>query len=432
MKKALFVWFLCPVLLWPVSQPRVFSPVPIATNTVINLETAPCDERCLERLLQEERLFSFLARYENAGQNRPLQEAYQRYSGFFNLGVPASSGVRMAVLIPSDVIGRYSVMVAGSVSAYLLSKNEPFELRVFDSVDESPQNLMRAITELEAAGFKRVLAALTAEGAETLARLPVNAEVFIPTVNRSELSVNPGANLFFGGIDYAQQLGALSRYQGGERTIAFDEPIPLSQKISAQADATCPVPPVRITINNPRINFSNLFKTEGVEHNTTLLLNTQPVRTSLILSQVTFNDINISAALSTQINFNPLILTLTQNEDVEKFYVASAIGESSKELREMNALMQNDLRFNWIPYATTVLADLISQRQRGDFSTQSKQFKLTLIDNQIQYPVTVYQIRGGRFIPAPPPQMPAEQISSAHHPSVLGVPPPPAPAPLLP
>lgn len=405
MKKSFFAGILLSALLWAApSQPRVFSAVPVASNTVINLETAQCDDRCLAALLEEERIFSFLARYGTRAQSGAFNEPYQRYAGFFNLAAPQSSGVRMAVLIPSEVIGRYSVMVVGSVSAYLLHRGEPFELKVFDSTDESPANLRKAFAELEAAGFRRVIAALTAEGAQTLSQIPLNAEVFIPTVNRKELATATGANLFFGGIDYGQQLEALSRYEGGSRTIAFDEPIPLSQKISAQADATSAVPPSRVTINNPRINFANLFRTEGVEHNTSLLLNTQPVRTSLILSQISFNDINISAALSTQINFNPLILTLTQSQDVERFFVASAIGESDRNLREINALMQNDIRFNWIPYATAVLTDVIIQRQKGDFTPQSRLFKLPIQDNQIQYPVTIYQIRNNKFTPAPPPE----------------------------
>ena len=404
MKKTIFASFLVPLLLLAApSQPRVFSPVPVAANTMINLETAQCGEGCLARLLNEERFFSFLARYQAGTKTPHLNEAYQRYAGFFNLGAPQSSGIRMAVVIPSEVIGRYSVMVANSVSAYLLHKGEPFELKVFDSLDESPENLRATFAQVEAAGFRRVIAALTAEGAATLSKLPVNVEVFIPTVNRFELAEAAGANLFFGGIDYGAQLEALSKYQSGSRTITFEEPIPLSQKISAQADATCPEPPSRVSINNPRINFSTLFKTEGVEHNTTLLLNTQPVRTSLILSQITYNDLNISAALSTQINFNPLILTLTQTEDVEKFYVASAIGGGDKNLREINALMQNDIRFNWIPYATTVLADLIIQRQTGNFTSTSENFGLKLLDNQVQYPVYIYQIRNNRFTPAPPP-----------------------------
>lgn len=311
-----------------------------------------------------------------------------------------STATKMAVLIPSQSIGRYSVQVVNSVTALLLQKETPFELRVFDSVDEQRESLQKALLDAERAGFRRIIAALTLDGAEELLRMPINMEVFIPTVNRNELSANPSANLFFGGIDYAKQLVALSEFKGEEATISFDETSQLSQKISSLADATCPTPPVHISISNPRVNFKALFKSNGVEDNTSILLNTQPVRTSLILSQITYNDINISSALSTQINYNPLILSLTQASDVDKFFVASVIGESTKELAELNYLLQNDIRFNWIPYATAVLTDLALERQKGNFTLKNSQFGLDVVDNQIDYPVTIYQIKSGRFAPA--------------------------------
>lgn len=400
MKKLLLL--ILPALLFAISQPKHYSPLPIAQTTMINLDPTPCNDRCLQDLLYHEKIFSFLARFESVSSSNTLNQEFQKYISMFNMRTitDGSTATKMAVLIPSQSIGRYSVQVVNSVTALLLQKETPFELRVFDSVDEQRESLQKALLDAERAGFRRIIAALTLDGAEELLRMPINMEVFIPTVNRNELSANPSANLFFGGIDYAKQLVALSEFKGEEATISFDETSQLSQKISSLADATCPTPPVHISISNPRVNFKALFKSNGVEDNTSILLNTQPVRTSLILSQITYNDINISSALSTQINYNPLILSLTQASDVDKFFVASVIGESTKELAELNYLLQNDIRFNWIPYATAVLTDLALERQKGNFTLKNSQFGLDVVDNQIDYPVTIYQIKSGRFAPA--------------------------------
>ncbi len=394
-------------LLWGApSKPHIYANIPASTNTFIDLSPDPCDRACLERLLRQERIFSFMARYQPSEESRVFSETYQRYATFFNAPMPKSERLRVAVLLPTDVIGRYASMITNSVNAYLLYRDAPFEVAVFDSGDESYHNLSEAIEAIESSGYRHVIAALTADGASMIDTLPNNLEIYIPTINKEELPFFPKGNLYFGGIDYTAQLKALSAYRAHalHETILFDEPVPLSQRISEQAEIEYQMPPTRITISNPRINYTRLFEREGVEDNATLLLNTQPVRTSLILSQVTYNDINISSALSTQINFNPMILTLTQRHDVEKFFVASSIGSSSAELRELSALLQNDIRFNWVPYATAILTSFIEQRQQGDYSGVSHPFGMRMENNQIDYPVTVYQIRGNRFTPAPPPE----------------------------
>jgi SRSO17 transposase len=386
------------------SKPHLYSTIPASANTFIDINPQPCNRACLERLLRQERIFSFMARYRPGKESRSMSDTYQRYATFFNTEMPQSDRIRIAILLPTDTIGRYAAMIANSVNAYLLYRQSPFEVKVYDSQDESYRNLSEALQAIEQDGFRHVIAAVTADGASMLDTLQSNLEIFIPTLNKEELPFFPRGNLYFGGIDYNHQLKVLSEYRSHalKETIIFDEPVPLSQRISEQAAVDYHMPPSRITISNPRINYTRLFEREGVEDNATLLLNTQPVRTSLILSQVTYNDINISSALSTQINFNPMILTLTQTHDVEKFFVASSIGRSQVQLREISALFQNDIQFNWVPYATAVLTNLIEQRQTGNYDALSHHFGLRLENNQIAYPVTIYQIRGNKFTPAPP------------------------------
>ncbi|MDR2151738.1 MAG: hypothetical protein LBO72_02850 [Helicobacteraceae bacterium] len=384
------------------SQPKLFSPIGAASNEVIDLSPTPCDARCLERLLKEEKEFSFAARYDKANDDGRFSADYQRLATFLNLAMPRVNGERIAVLIPSESIGRYSVIVSNSVSAYLLSKGKPFEMRVFDSVDEKPDSLDRALKEIERAGFNRALAALTVEGAKTAASMNSRVELYVPTVNRNEIYSAPD-NMYFGGIDYPKQLEALSQYANRFRTFVLSEPSALSQKITAAADAILPMPASRVMINDPRVNFSQLFKTHKIGTGASILLNTQPVRTSMALSQITFNDIRIASALSTQMNYNPLLLTLPQSDDVKNFYIASAIGPGNMTLRDLNQLLRNDLRFDWTAYSSSAMAAMISQRNGGDYAPRVELFGLEMKENQLQYPIKVYQIKNARFVLAPPP-----------------------------
>ena len=367
---------------------------------MIDLSIDKCSQSCLQRLLNDELIFSFLARYSQ--KNSDLSDEYQQWALFFNIALPRSSGNKIALLLPSETIGRYSVVVANSVGAYLLNQGRPFEITVFDPLDESYENLRSAMSKIEKEGYTQIIAALTVEGVRTLTRISTYADIYIPTVNRAEIGYAK-ENMFFGGIDYAKQLELLSHYTNAENIAVFDEPQALSQKLTQLTDMRFAGTNKHITLENQRINFTQLLKTENLASGVTLVLNTQPVRSSLILSQVVFNALDTASALSTQVNYSPMLLTLTQNDDVKNFFVASAIGASDETLKELNSLLQNDLRYNWIAYATSALTALIGQRQNGDKRPHIGAFDLSLNNNQIDYPITIYQIRGGRFVIAPKP-----------------------------
>ncbi|MDR0746455.1 MAG: hypothetical protein LBE89_01005 [Helicobacteraceae bacterium] len=404
MKKTLIFAFCVSVALClDVSQPSLFSPIGAPKNEMVDLTITTCNETCLTNLLEREKFFSFLAKYDNSVSSQLLSFEYQRLSSLMNLRVKRlASDNRIAVLVPVESIGRYSVVVANSVNAYMLFKGDSFEVEVFDSTDESPENLEKAVRSIESSGYLRVIAALTPEGASTLSSIHTPLRFFIPTINKNDMPYGPD-NFYFGGINYTEQILRLSRYRVDDQITIFDEQIALSRRLAAAAQTVFPVPPKQITLDNPRVNFTQLFKANGVESGSVILLNTQPVRTSLILSQLTFNDIKAAAALSTQINYSPMLLTLPQSEDVTNLFIASSIGDADETLREINELLQSDLRYNWTAYATSAMTALICQMQSGDFSVRIKDFNLEVLNNQIEYPVLIYQIAGNRFIKAPPP-----------------------------
>jgi SRSO17 transposase len=402
-KTLLFAFCVSVALCLDVSQPSLFSPISVPKNEMVDLTITTCNEACLASLLENEKFFSFLAKYDNSASSQLLSFEYQRLSSLLNLRVKRlASDNRIAVLVPVESIGRYSVVVTNSVNAYMLFKGSAFEVEVFDSTDESPENLEKTVRAIESNGYLRVIAALTPEGAATLSSIQTPLRFFIPTVNKNDMSYGPD-NFYFGGINYTEQLLRLAKYRASDQITIFDEQIALSRRLAAAAQTVFPAPPKQITLDNPRVNFTQLFRANGVESGSVILLNTQPVRTSLILSQLTFNDIKAAAALSTQINYSPMLLTLPQSEDVTNLFIASSIGDADETLREINELLQSDLRYNWTAYAAGAMTALICQMQSGDFSVRIKDFNLEVVDNQIEYPILIYQIAGNRFIKAPPP-----------------------------
>lgn len=380
------------------------SPLPSAANVVLDVTPGTCDAACLAKHLEAGRVFSFLAKADHP-RSKKLGVALERYAFLFNMERKiGESELRIALLVPSRVVGRYGMMVATSVNAYLLSLGIPYQLETFDTLGEEEAQLKAGVAAAEEAGYRYLIAAVTAEGAQRLSAVPTHLHRFIPTVHRDELAA-PSEEILYGGIDYSRQFRALAPMAHRE-VVVFSEPQPLSERLERTASEEIRGSREEVVVKNNTANFRKLLKPYKREGYRTALLNTQPVKSSLILSQFTYHDVNMTTILSTQQGYSPLVLGLTQEADVERFYVASSIGPLPGKLEETASLIRGDLRYNWIGYASAVVADLIYQQNRGNFQQTSATFGLKIRENQVRYPVTVYRADRRRFIPFTPPETP--------------------------
>ena len=404
MKKALLLLF--PLLLLSTAWGKSYldSPLPSVTNTVLDVTPVPCNAACLARHLEAGRIFSFLAKADHP-EEKALSAALERYAFLLNMErTMGESELRVALLIPSRVVGRYGMMVATSVNAYLLSRQIPYQLETFDTGDESEESLKTGMAAAEGKGYRYLIAAVTSDGARRMAEIATPLHCFVPTVHIGEVAGAPG-EILFGGIDYTRQLRALVPL-AREEIVVFSEPQPLSDRLGRTAREELPGSQEEVEVKSNTANFKRLLQPYRRDGYRTALLNTQPVKSSLILSQFTYHDVNMTTILSTQQGYSPLLLGLTQDADVERFYVASSIGPVPGKLEETGALIRGDLRYNWIGYASAVVADLIYQRNRGDYRHASQTFGLKVKEHQVEYPVTVYRADRRRFIPFTPGETP--------------------------
>jgi SRSO17 transposase len=113
----------------------------------------------------------------------------------------------------------------------------------------------------------------------------------------------------------------------------------------------------------------------------------------MVMSQLTLYDVNTSSILSTQINYNPELLLLTQAKDRETMLIANSINYHNNIMIESNALLQNNIVYDWINYATMIGADyfyhLITSAQR--------EYPQEIINNQIEYPISIVKPTASRF-----------------------------------
>ncbi len=381
--------------LWLLAQSHLISPIPLPKTYVLNLETDPCDTACLQEHLQYGNIFSFLARSDHKLTDELLDQARMVHANLFNMNTSPIGGgdFRIALLLPHRQIGRYAQSTAQSIFAYLLAQNSQYELKSFRIEDESAPRIADALQQIKAEGYRFVIAPLTLEGAQNLCTLDFSLSIFVPTVHKNEIT-EPHPDLLFGGIDYEAQLEALLA-QGSHSLVIFYDESPLGRKLRAQTqehyirskEQTQHAPRVySYGIDQKSSNLKHPLHNNPAFEGATFVLNTPVVKSAMVMSQMTLYEVNASNILSTQINYDPLLLTMTQYQDRKNMLIASGITVYNAVISETNILLGNDINYDWINYATTIGIDYMRHLSLGS----EREYPAEIIDAQVHYPVKLY------------------------------------------
>ncbi|NPA65864.1 MAG: hypothetical protein GXO11_03180 [Epsilonproteobacteria bacterium] len=396
------------------AQSYTISQIPLPKTYIFNLSPYECNEDCLEEYLQKGMVFSFLANINDTNVSREkLLEMKNIYVSIFNLGASTiAKQIRIAMLIPYKKIGKYATTTTNAVFAYLMTKNYSFELKSFSIESESYEDIQQAFEEIEEEGFKYVIAPLTYQGLEQLFALGVEQNIYIPTINKEDLEDIP-ENFYFGGIDYKEQSKVLLQHAASPLVIFYDtsytgEKLRDIQKsifldhvedntdlftdnYEQEDDKKVFIFPV----SSHNSNLKNILKDNDDLNNSSVVLDTPLVKSGLIMSQLTLYDVNTTNILSTQINYDPLLLSITQYEDRKQMIIANSITEKNDILIETNALLKNDISYDWINYTTTIGIDYFFSMIAG---TQ-RVYKIPLINNQVIYPIELKVPSYSSFVP---------------------------------
>jgi len=146
-------------------------------------------------------------------------------------------------------------------------------------------------------------------------------------------------------------------------------------------------------LNNSRINFKAMLKNNSRLQNSSIFLNTPLVKSSLLASQLRVYDIAPHALLSTQINYHPMLLSLTQYEDRQNLLVANAIDFVPSQLRIVNGLLGHSIEYDWVNYATSVGIDYFYTNYFNLGATTL--FKESVANSQVDYATKLF--KAGRY-----------------------------------
>ncbi len=415
-RKIVLLFLFFPALLQ--AEAFLISSIPLPKTYVMNLDPYPCDEECLKEELQNNKIFSFLAHANDIQlESKELQEAKNIYIAVFNLGSSnISYGLKFALLLPYKKIGKYATTVTNTVFTYLMTRNDSFEMKSFTINSEEREDIDKALQEIESEGFGYIIAPMTIKGAKNLISLDPQANVFFPTIHKNDVETS-ASNIYFGAIDYKAQSQVLLKNASPTLVIFYDRS-PIGRKLTAieeelflhpdfqddtqtqeyetmpQEESQPQKKVIKFSIASRTTNLENQLKDNDKLNDSTVFLNTPLVKSGMILSQLTLYDINTTNTLSTQINYDPLIFSITQYDDRKNMIIANSITKTNKVFTHSNALLGNDIRYDWINYATTVGMDYFFSK----ITNLPREYDIDMIENQLYYPIELVQPGIARFV----------------------------------
>jgi SRSO17 transposase len=291
---------------------------------------------------------------------------------------------KIAIIFPSKVVGKYAKDAINTMMAYMLHNNIKFNFEVFDSLTQDNNNINRVFSEINEKRFTNVIALFTQDSIDTLLEVQDldRLNLYLPLINKNEVVKSP-QNIVFGAIDYKNQIETLLTQSNKQNSIFYTNNA-LGLKLKEYVENSNQNVKATTVINKHTNVFKRIVKNKKLR-NSSLFLNTSIIKSSIILSQLRAHEANVYKILSTQLNYTPLVISLTQYPDRKNFVIANSIERTDLKLQESLALFDADIEYNWVNYATLIGMDYLYKKD------DSGLFPSKIEDNQVKYNVRLYK-----------------------------------------
>ena len=291
--------------------------------------------------------------------------------------VDNSEVMKVAFIYPSRIVAKYAKSSMNTILGYFDYKQIRYEIKVFDTLSEDEQSIQNAFSNAKEEGFNNVIALFTPRVMELLHTIDTSdLKVYLPLTNKENISYS-NSNFIYGAISYKDQISKLLEYSNTNNTMFYQSSF-LGDKLKSLYETMSFDVKVVKEIKKKRNYFKGIVKDYRIK-NSTLFLNTPIVKTSILLSQLRAYDIYPKVILSTQINYNPKILTLTQSKDRSNFVIANSIDSVDDVLRDSVTTFGADIIYNWVDYSTLVGINYLYDEN------ESELIQTRILDNQVMY-----------------------------------------------
>ncbi len=259
---------------------------------------------------------------------------------------------KIAFVYPSKLVEKYAKSSINTISGYLSYKNAEYDLVVIDCENENPDNILNAFSQVKQEGASKVVGLFTPNALPTLNRVvSSDMKVYLPLVEKKD-SIESNNSLIFGSISYDDQLKKLSYYSTGINAMFYQDSY-LGSKLKRSFENLVGVAEIQKEVKKDVINFKGIASDSRL-NNSSLFLNTDLVKSSLIMSQLVSFDIYPKMIFSTQINYDPALFTLTQEKDREKLVIANSIDSVDNKLKDVISNAGGNIVYEWVDYSTLV------------------------------------------------------------------------------
>ena len=300
----------------------------------------------------------------------------------------------IAIIFPSHIVGKYAIESTNSVMSYLIYKNSDFNIEVFDTNDESLNSIKNVFNDISNKGITKVLVLLTYDGAKKLNDIDniSSFDIYLPLIHKDYLDLKL-ENVVYGSIDYSEQINRLLVHSN-KKVIEFHDNSNLGNRLSKSIDNKNIKYLSKKEIKNENNEYKKFINSRNKRlQNSSLVINMPIVKSSIILSQINANSVDISNILSTQLNYTPLLLSLTQVADRKNMIIANSISRQNSIIEEYNALLDNDIVYNWVNFSSTIGIEYLTN---GDVSNLNS---VSIESNQVKYSISLYKTNKYSFIP---------------------------------
>lgn len=300
----------------------------------------------------------------------------------------------IAIIFPSHTIGKYALEATNSISTYLINKDNEFTLSVYDIIVQNKKNILDVVEKLKKDNVKKVIAMITKDDIDELYNITGIEDItfYFPLINKYDLPNKDkfnNHNFTFGAISYKDQFKKLIEFAAEKKLVEFYGSSAIGRTLHNYLKNETIVYTKKIDDNNGQ--YQSFLKENEKLDDSVVLLNTPIVKSSILLSAINAEELEISSIVSTQLNYTPLLFSLTQKNDRTKLVIANSIGNIPDELEEYNTLIGNNLSYSWVNYATIVGVEYLLNGEIDIFAD------LLLKEKQVVYPVNLFRIGNNSF-----------------------------------
>ncbi len=301
---------------------------------------------------------------------------------------------KIALIIPENVLRSYTKIIINSTLAYVLRQNAEFSVDVFLVQNENEDRLKDALEDIENNGYKFVIAALTLRGLNSIEKANSKMYFYVPTIHKKNANTK-NDRIYFGGIDYDEQINRLLNIANTKNIASFYDKSSLSSNLNYNILEKIPSARTYLLSKEERINFRSLLYSKGSLSNTAVFLNTPIVESAIISSQLRVYELKNISLFSTQITYNPTLLSLSQANDIRNLYIANSISNVDYELSYINELLDQSIDYNWVAYSTALGVDFFYTNFMN--KNAKRIFKEQIKENQVIYDIRIMRTDGFSF-----------------------------------